>query len=117
MKKKVSSGDQLRLYKKTGDKDTDSMNSHKFTRQPGNVDAVKKKIDMWNKKIRNLEATISGKEETKDIALGTSKLNYNDPRITVEWCKMNEVPIERVFAAAVRDKFPWAMETSTQFKW
>merc|ERR1712029_289982 len=33
------------------------------------------------------------KAENKTIALGTSKLNYLDPRITVAWCKKFEVPI------------------------
>lgn len=36
------------------------------------------------------------KDENKEIALGTSKLNYLDPRITVGWCKKWEVPIEKV---------------------
>ena len=31
------------------------------------------------------------------IALGTSKLNYLDPRISVQWCKTHEVPIEKVW--------------------
>jgi DNA topoisomerase-1 len=29
------------------------------------------------------------KDDTKEIALGTSKTNYNDPRISVAWCKQN----------------------------
>ena len=31
------------------------------------------------------------KDETKCVSLGTSKINYNDPRITVAWCKRHEV--------------------------
>jgi hypothetical protein len=109
------------------------------------------------------------KDTAKDVALGTSKINYMDPRITVAWCKrvlflllfclfdllcqirsvlrsvfhglffvagwlsrcdlfalagysglgvsawadgvgrQNEVPIEKVFAKTLRDKFNWAM--------
>jgi len=52
---------------------------------------------------------LNAKEDNKSIALGTSKLNYNDPRITVKWCKVNEVPIEKVFTKALRSKFAWAM--------
>ena len=33
---------------------------------------------------------------SQTIALGTSKLNYLDPRISVQWCKTHEVPIEKV---------------------
>lgn len=36
------------------------------------------------------------KEDLKTVALGTSKINYLDPRITVAWCKRHEVPIEKV---------------------
>lgn len=36
------------------------------------------------------------KEDLKTVALGTSKINYLDPRITVAWCKRHDVPIEKV---------------------
>jgi len=35
--------------------------------------------------LKKLEMTKTDKEEGKEIALGTSKLNYLDPRITVGW--------------------------------
>ena len=31
------------------------------------------------------------KEDLKTVALGTSKINYLDPRISVSWCKRHEV--------------------------
>ena len=43
-----------------------------------------------------LELQAVDKEENKTIALGTSKLNYLDPRISVAWCKKYDVPIEKV---------------------
>lgn len=43
-----------------------------------------------------MENQIQVKEDLKTVALGTSKINYLDPRITVAWCKRNEVPIEKV---------------------
>ena len=49
------------------------------------------------------------KNEDKEIALGTSKTNYNDPRISVAWCKKNEVKIEKVFQKTLLSKFLWAM--------
>jgi DNA topoisomerase-1 len=51
------------------------------------------------------------KDETKQIALGTSKTNYNDPRISVVWCKKNEVKIEKIFTKNLLSKFLWAMYT------
>lgn len=56
------------------------------------------------------------KEENKEIALGTSKTNYNDPRISVSWCKLHEIPIEKVFAKTLRNKFIWAMATDSNWK-
>lgn len=48
-------------------------------------------------------------DENKQIALGTSKLNYLDPRISVAWCKRNEVAIEKIFSKTQREKFRWAI--------
>ena len=36
-------------------------------------------------------------------------LSFQDPRISVAWCKRNEVPIEKVFSKTLRDKFNWSM--------
>merc|ERR1711879_508057 len=46
----------------------------------------------------------------KTIALGTSKLNYLDPRISVAWCKKYDVPIEKVYNKTQREKFRWAID-------
>jgi len=43
-----------------------------------------------------MERDMHTKEDLKTVALGTSKINYLDPRITVAWCKRHEVPIEKV---------------------
>ena len=53
-------------------------------------------------------------EENKDIALGTSKLNYLDPRITVAWCRKHEVPLEKVYNRTQRDKFAWAIDMADE---
>jgi DNA topoisomerase-1 len=47
------------------------------------------------------------KDENKAVALGTSKINYMDTRITVAWCKKVELPIEKVFPKTLTDKFNW----------
>ncbi len=63
--------------------------------------------------LRKLEIQVTDKEENKDIALGTSKLNYLDPRISVAWCKKNNVPIEKIYSKTQRDKFRWAIDMAT----
>ena len=67
-------------------------------------------------KIKKMDIKLKEREGNKQIALGTSKLNYMDPRITVGWCKKYEVPIEKVFSKSIRDKFPWAMYTAPDYK-
>jgi DNA topoisomerase-1 len=60
--------------------------------------------------LEKLELSKTDKEEGKEIALGTSKLNYLDPRITVSWCKKHEVPVEKVYNKTQRAKFRWAID-------
>lgn len=57
---------------------------------------LQKKIADANKKIDKIKLDMQTKDDMKTIALGTSKINYLDPRITVAWCKRHEVPIEKV---------------------
>ena len=63
--------------------------------------------------LRKMEIQVTDKEENKDIALGTSKLNYLDPRISVAWCKRNNVPVEKIYSKTQRDKFRWAIDMAT----
>jgi len=82
--------------------------AHLWEKVPSS-DQVIKKIEIWNGKIEKLEMDLKHKDDNKEVALGTSKINYMDPRITVAWCKRNEIPIEKVFSKTLRDKFNWAM--------
>merc|ERR1712223_1742437 len=74
------------------------------------LDKKKKAVERLMEQLQKLETQAVDKEENKTIALGTSKLNYLDPRITVAWCKKFEVPIEKVYTKTHRDKFRWAIE-------
>ncbi|KAG7377085.1 DNA topoisomerase 1 [Phytophthora pseudosyringae] len=88
---------------------------HLFQRTPS-ADQVAKKIESWKKKIKALSLRLQDKTDNKEVALGTSKLNYMDPRITVAWCKRNEVPISSVFSKTLREKFVWAMDVDPDWK-
>uniref|UniRef100_A0A7S1TDG0 DNA topoisomerase I n=1 Tax=Compsopogon caeruleus TaxID=31354 RepID=A0A7S1TDG0_9RHOD len=77
---------------------------------------LERNIAASKEKIVKLEAERQTKDDLKTVALGTSKINYLDPRITVAWCKRFEVPIEKVFAKTLLTKFAWAMETIESFK-
>jgi DNA topoisomerase-1 len=79
-------------------------------------DVIKGRIERKRAQIVKQEITAKNKEELKTVALGTSKINYLDPRITVAWCKRNEVPIEKVFNKSLLNKFLWAMDIEPDFK-
>ncbi|CAK9828534.1 DNA topoisomerase 1 [Anthophora retusa] len=70
----------------------------------------KKMLDKLKEQLTKLEVQATDKEENKEIALGTSKLNYLDPRITVAWCKKNNVSIDKIYNKTQRDKFRWAID-------
>ncbi|XP_071508715.1 DNA topoisomerase I, mitochondrial-like [Diadema antillarum] len=69
-----------------------------------------KQVQRLEEQLAKLEMTATDKEENKEIALGTSKLNYLDPRISVAWCKKWEVPMEKVYNRTQREKFRWAID-------
>lgn len=75
-----------------------------------NLDKKKKAVERLNEQLQKLNTQAVDKEENKAIALGTSKLNYLDPRISVAWCKKHDVPIEKVYNKTQREKFRWAID-------
>ena len=72
-----------------------------------------KALEKLHESLRKLEMQVTDKEENKDIALGTSKLNYLDPRISIAWCKKHNVPIEKIYSKTHREKFRWAIDMTT----
>jgi DNA topoisomerase-1 len=70
----------------------------------------KSRISKLNNKIKKLKAKKELKLELKNISLGTSKINYIDPRITIAWIKKHEFPVEKIFSETLREKFKWAFE-------
>ncbi|XP_009120049.1 DNA topoisomerase 1 beta [Brassica rapa] len=79
-------------------------------------EALEKKIMQTNAKIEKMERDMQTKEDMKTVALGTSKINYMDPRITVAWCKRHDVPIEKIFNKSLLAKFAWAMDVDPEFR-
>ncbi|CAA0829184.1 DNA topoisomerase 1 [Striga hermonthica] len=79
-------------------------------------EALERKIAQSMVKVEKMERDKKVKEDMKNVALGTSKINYNDPRISVAWCKRHEVPIEKVFTKSLLAKFVWAMDVDPDFR-
>lgn len=78
--------------------------------------AIAGKIARKKDQIAKAELQARVKEDLKTVALGTSKINYMDPRITIAWCKRNEVPLEKVFNKSLLGKFHWCMEEEPEFR-
>ena len=76
----------------------------------------KDKIKKINDKIKDLKNKKSLKVELKNVSLGTSKINYIDPRITIAFLKKHNIKIEKVFSQTLIDKFFWAMDVDENWK-
>ncbi|KAJ2907055.1 eukaryotic DNA topoisomerase I [Zalerion maritima] len=89
-------------------------NKSKKVEAEGKGPTVEKLLQQISKKedqIRALEIQASDRDGNKEVALGTSKINYIDPRLTVVFSKKVNVPIEKLFSKSLRDKFMWAIKS------
>ncbi|KAJ4343014.1 DNA topoisomerase 1 [Didymella glomerata] len=68
-------------------------------------------VEKLDQRIENMKVQMEDKEGNKEVALGTSKINYIDPRLTVVFSKKFDVPIERFFSKTLREKFDWAIKS------
>ncbi|KAK6293192.1 hypothetical protein J4Q44_G00366930 [Coregonus suidteri] len=71
-------------------------------------------VKRLEEQLKKLQLQMTDREENKVIALGTSKLNYLDPRISVAWCRKFNVPIEKIYNKTQRDKFAWAIDMTEE---
>lgn len=98
-KKKKELEDKKRQYKEKG-KDTKS---------------IKQRIFKSDSKIKKLKSKKDLKLEMKNVSLGTSKVNYIDPRITISFMKKHNIDISKLFTSALQDKFTWALDIETDY--
>ncbi|KAF8495860.1 hypothetical protein JB92DRAFT_2747397 [Gautieria morchelliformis] len=80
------------------------------------VEKLQDMIHKLDERIKTFRLQMVDREEGKEVSLGTSKINYLDPRITAAWCKTHNVPIEKIFSKTLLVKFPWAMEVEEDWK-
>uniref|UniRef100_A0A8D0DEL2 DNA topoisomerase I n=1 Tax=Sander lucioperca TaxID=283035 RepID=A0A8D0DEL2_SANLU len=78
------------------------------------VERKKAAVKRCEEQLLKMEVQATDREENKQIALGTSKLNYLDPRISVAWCKNMEVPVDKIYNKSQRDKFAWAIDMTEE---
>ncbi|XP_060517379.1 DNA topoisomerase I, mitochondrial isoform X1 [Cylas formicarius] len=91
-------------------KDAQRDAKHGSVKEKVVYDKKKKMLERLKEQLTKLEIQETDRDENKTIALGTSKLNYLDPRISVAWCKKYGVPIEKIYNKTQRDKFRWAID-------
>lgn len=75
------------------------------------VEKLESNLEKLEQRIATTAVQAEDKENNKEVALGTSKINYIDPRLTVVFSKKFDVPIERFFSKTLREKFQWAIES------
>ncbi|XP_068953005.1 DNA topoisomerase I, mitochondrial [Petaurus breviceps papuanus] len=86
----------------------------KDVKSKSNVDKKKKLLARLEEQLMKLYTQATDKEENKQVALATSKLNYLDPRISVAWCKKFGVPVEKIYNKTQREKFAWAIDMADE---
>ncbi|EGN99732.1 hypothetical protein SERLA73DRAFT_106466 [Serpula lacrymans var. lacrymans S7.3] len=98
------------------------------------IEKLEENIQKLDEKMKTFKLQMDDREAGKEVALGTSKINYLDPRITAAWCKTHDVPIEKIFSKTLLvkctsaelyfvlsllmnvDSVPWAMEVDNNWK-
>ena len=81
--------------------------------------AKKKKpatIAKIKERIAKMKTKKGVKIQLKNVSLGTSKVNYIDPRITVAFLKRHGLSIDKVFSKTLQEKFSWAFNVDADFK-
>ncbi|EEQ86368.1 hypothetical protein RJZ56_005122 [Blastomyces dermatitidis] len=75
------------------------------------IEKLENQLLKLSQRIENMSLQAEDRENNKEVALGTSKINYIDPRLTVVFSKKFNVPIEKFFSKTLREKFDWAIKS------
>ncbi|KAK5116275.1 hypothetical protein LTR85_009247 [Meristemomyces frigidus] len=75
------------------------------------VEKLEQSLEKLDTRIATMRTQAEDRDNNKEVALGTSKINYIDPRLTVVFSKKFNVPIERFFSKTLREKFDWAIKS------
>ncbi|KAG0164574.1 DNA topoisomerase 1 [Apophysomyces sp. BC1034] len=95
---------------------TERKTGHVIPKASMTVEKLIANVDKMDQRINATKIQATDKEENKEIALGTSKMNYIDPRISVAWSEQHGVPLEKVFSKTLIEKFRWAQQIEDDWK-
>jgi len=79
------------------------------------IKRLQERLEKKKKQINDFKLKKELKEKTKNIALGTSRQSYCDPRIGISFCKSIDIPLEKVYNKSMQEKFSWALECKDNF--
>ena len=86
-----------------------------------NIKALKEKIsekvaecalsenETNKEKLAKMRSRLKSIQETKDVNLQTSKMNYLDPRITLTFARRTGTPLEAFYSRTLLKRFRWAV--------
>ena len=80
---------------------------------------VKKKKELADKvssKIKLTKLKKDNKLKMKNVSLGTSKMNYIDPRIIFSFIKKFNIPPEKLFTSSLLSRFEWASTVDKDYR-
>ena len=83
---------------------------------PTDMERVEALLERLQERLDKHVLKVRDKADNAEVALGTSKINYNDPRVTAAWCKKYDVPLAKVFSTTLRQKFPRAQVADKDWK-
>lgn len=81
-------------------------------------DKKKRLTERLNKatvRLEELQIKRDFKEQTSDIAIGTSRTNYISPKIAYSISKDLDIPIEKIYTKTLQEKFSWAEKTGKDY--
>lgn len=81
------------------------------------IEKLEANIEKIDQRIATMELQAEDREGNKEVALGTSKINYIDPRLTVVFANKFDVPLEKFFSKTLREKFNWAIKSVDTDDW
>jgi len=99
------------------------LKKKKIELEKNKKDITKEKNKILKKKIKKIDTTIfelksrkKAKIEMKSVSLGTSKINYIDPRITIVFLKKHNLDINKFFTKTLQQKFFWAFNIDKDYQ-
>ena len=76
----------------------------------------KELVDKTESKIKMNKLKRDQKINMKNVSLGTSKMNYIDPRIIFSFIKRFDIPPEKLFTSALLKRFEWASNINSSYR-